>query len=69
VGQEEAPQHAVLLQQEAGRLAQSEAGRDAHQLLARHRAGEADPDRQVDAAQLDLSCPMPSSWMGGSTAG
>jgi hypothetical protein len=47
----------VLLRQEPGRLAQPETGRDAHQFLAGHRAGQPDPDRQVDAPQLDLPCP------------
>ena len=45
-GQEEPPEHPLLLAQEPGRLPEPQPGGDPDQLLPAHRAGQADPDRQ-----------------------
>ena len=51
-GQEEPPEHALLLLQEPGRLAEAEPGRDADELLPADDPGQADADRELDAAGL-----------------
>src|SRR4029453_16731260 len=55
---EEPPEEVLLLLEELRRLADAEPAGDAHELLPVDRTGDAHVYRQVDAAVLQLPCPV-----------
>src|SRR3954454_3052078 len=57
-GDEEAPEHALLLLQELGGLADAQTAGDAQELLPVDRSGDADVHGQVDAPLLQLAGPL-----------
>src|SRR5690606_27152581 len=57
-GEEEAPEHALLLLEEPRRRPQADPRRDPHQLLPVDLTGHTDPDRLGDALALQAAGPI-----------